>query len=147
MAYKFGIEENFAAVASLGMSMTSPLRTRWVADLIRGKSVEEASRQLLLAEKKAAVVFRKLLLSAVSNAEQKGVADLDRLFVKTVFVNEGPRVKRFMPRAQGRADRRLTRTSTIFLGLSEKKSSKSSSSTKAKTKKSTSKEKAAGDKS
>jgi large subunit ribosomal protein L22 len=144
MAYTYGNKDNYAAVASLGMVMSSPMRTRWVADLIRGKSVEEASRQLLLAQKKAAGVFRKLLLSAVSNAEQKGVADLDRLFVKTVFVNEGPRIKRFMPRAQGRADTRLTRTSSIFMGLSEKSSAKAVS-TKAKTKKTT-KTKASGDK-
>ncbi len=146
MAYTFGNKENFAAVASLGLSMTSPMRTRWVADLIRGKSVEEASRQLLLAQKKAAGVFRKLLLSAVSNAEQKGVADLDRLYVKAVFVNEGPRIKRFMPRAQGRADRRLTRTSSIFLGLAEKKVAKPAGSTKAKSKKKSTQEKPAGDK-
>lgn len=122
----------FSATATLSMAFCSPLRTRWVADLVRGRSVEDASRQLLLAEKKPAKVIRKLLLSALSNAESKGVADLDRLFVKTITVDEGPRVKRFMPRAQGRADRRLTRTSHIFMGLSEKssgaiKKSKSSS--------------------
>ncbi len=156
MANTFGNKDNFSSVASLSMVTTSPMRTRWVADLIRGKSVEEASRQLFLAQKKAAEVFRKLLLSAVSNAEQKGVADLDRLFIKTVFVDEGPRIKRFMPRAQGRADQRLTRTSNIFLGLAEKTTAKASGTgaSKAKTKKSasskksetTTKTKASGDK-
>jgi large subunit ribosomal protein L22 len=131
--------KNFSAVASLSMVTSSPMRTRWVADLIRGKTVEDASRQLFLARKKSAEIFRKLLLSAVSNAEQKGVADLDRLFIKTVVVDEGPRIKRFMPRAQGRADRRLTRTSNIFLGLAEKTSLSVSSKTSSKTKKVSSK--------
>jgi large subunit ribosomal protein L22 len=112
--------KKFSATASLSSVLCSPMRTRWIADLVRGRNVGDASRQLLLAEKKPAAVIRKLLLSALSNAEAKGVADLDRLFVNVLTVDEGPRIRRFMPRAQGRADRQLTRTSHIFLALSER---------------------------
>jgi large subunit ribosomal protein L22 len=91
-----------------------------VADLIRGKSLEFANRQLLLGKVKSAKIMLKLLRSAMANAQQKGVADLDRLYISELLVNEGPRIKRYMPRAQGRADRRLTRTSHIVMKLSEK---------------------------
>ena len=56
----------------------------------------------------------------MANAEKKGVADLDRLYVSELRIDEGPRIKRWMPRAQGKADRRTTRTSHIYLALSEK---------------------------
>lgn len=129
-----------ASKAKLSYAMVSPFRCRLVADLIRGKSIEEASRLLILENKKAAKIIYKILKSAMSNAEQKGVADLERLYVADLRVDEGPRIKRWMPRAQGRADRRLTRTSHISLGLAEKagsapvksaKTSKAKKSTKA----------------
>lgn len=130
-----------ASKAKLSYAMVSPFRCRLVADLVRGKSIEEASRLLILENKKAAKIIYKLLKSAMSNAEQKGVADLERLYVADLRVDEGPRIKRWMPRAQGRADRRLTRTSHISLGLAEKtggapvksaaKTSKAKKSTKA----------------
>ena len=110
-----------ASNAKLSHAMISPYRCRLVANLIRGKSIEDASRLLILENKKAAKILYKLLKSAMSNAEQKGVADLERLYVSDLQVNEGPRIKRWMPRSQGRADRRLTRTSHIQLGLAEKK--------------------------
>jgi large subunit ribosomal protein L22 len=71
---------------------------------------------------KAARIMLKLLRSAMANAQQAATSDLDRLFVSDLQVNEGPRLKRFMPRAQGRADGRWTRTSHITLKLSEKTS-------------------------
>lgn len=129
-----------ASKAKLSYAMVSPFRCRLVADLVRGKSIEEASRLLILENKKAAKIIYKLLKSAMSNAEQKGVADLERLYVADLRVDEGPRIKRWMPRAQGRADRRITRTSHISLGLAEKtgsapvksaKTSKAKKSTKA----------------
>jgi len=105
------------------MAMVSPVRCRQVADLIRGKSLEDANRSLLLEKVKSAKIMLKVLRSAMANAAQKGTADLDRLFVAELMVNEGPRLKRIMPRAQGRADGRWTRTSHITLKLSEKTAS------------------------
>lgn len=125
---------SLASSAKLYMAMTSPMRCRQVADLIRGKSIEAANRTLLLEKVKASKIMLKVLRSAVSNAEQKGVADLERLYVSSLMINEGPRIKRIMSRAQGRADRRVTRTSHIELVLSEKKSSPvSKKKTKSKT--------------
>jgi len=112
--------DNTASRASLWMAQCSPLRTRLVADLIRGQSLEEANRRLLLEKVKPAKIILKILRSAMANASQKGLADLDRLYVSEILVDEGPRIKRFMPRAQGRADQRLTRTSHISLKLGEK---------------------------
>jgi large subunit ribosomal protein L22 len=110
-----------ASEAKLSTALMSPVRARQVADLIRGKSLEWANRALILdSKKKAARVFLKLIRSAMANAQQKGTADLDRLFVSELQVNEGPRIKRFMPRAQGRADGRWTRTSHVILKLSER---------------------------
>jgi large subunit ribosomal protein L22 len=133
-----------AAKAKLSDQKVSPVRFRQVADLVRGRFLEDANRQLLLNQKtKSARMLLKLLRSAMSNAEQKSVFDMDRLYISTLMVNEGPRIRRFFPRAQGRADVRLTRTSHIVLELSEKagavkaKAAKSvaKKTTKAKTKK------------
>jgi len=112
--------QNYASEATLWMARVPPQRTRLIADLIRGKSLEYANRQLMLEKMKPAGIMLKLLRSAMANAAQKGVADMDRLFVSHLLVNEGPRIKRFMPRAQGRADVRLGRTSHIVLRLSER---------------------------
>lgn len=106
--------------AVLSRAMISPVRCRQVADLVRGKNLEWAHRALMLEKVKAARIMLKVLRSAMANASSKGVADLDRLFVSKLEVNEGPRIKRFMPRSQGRADGRWTRTSHIELCLSEK---------------------------
>lgn len=118
------LNQNYASQAVLTMAMVSPQRCRQVADLVRGKSLDVAHRTLLLEKVKSAKLVLKLLKSAMANAQQKGVADLDRLFVSEIQVNEGPRIKRHMPRAQGRADVRLTRTSHVTLKLSEKAISK-----------------------
>lgn len=125
-----------AATASLWMARVGPQRARLAADLIRGRSVEEANRRLLLEKMKSARVILKVLRSALANAQEKGVADLDRLFVAKLLVNEGPRIRRYFPRAQGRADVRLGRTSHIVLELAERASSKASGVGKVKTKKS-----------
>ena len=110
-----------AASAYLKTVNVSPVRCRQVADLVRGKSLEAAHRHLILEKVKCAKIVLGVLKSAMANAQQKGVADLDRLYISELQVNEGPRVKRFMPRAQGRADVRVGRTSHIILKLSEKK--------------------------
>ncbi len=120
-----------ASSAYLKMVTVSPVRCRQVADLVRGKSLEAAHRSLILEKVKSAKIVLNLLKSAMANAQQKGVADLDRLYISEIQVNEGPRIKRFMPRAQGRADVRLGRTSHIILKLSEKKVAKKPAKTKA----------------
>lgn len=120
-----------ASKVSLSMAMISPLRCRQVADMIRGKKIEYANRVLLLEKPKAARILLKVLRSAMANAQQKGVADLDRLYVSELMVNEGPRIKRYMPRAHGRADQRWTRTSHIEMKLSEA-AAKGAAKTKAK---------------
>lgn len=135
--------QTVASRAQLTMAMVSPQRCRLVADLIRGKRLEDANRMLLLEKVKSAKILLKLLRSAMANASQKGVADLDRLFVSELLVDEGPRIKRFMPRAQGRADKRITRTSHISLKLSEKAASATAAP---KAKKKTASKKATGEK-
>jgi large subunit ribosomal protein L22 len=113
-----------ASHAKLSFVGVSPYRARLVANLVRGKTLEEASRLLILENKKAAKIIYKLLKSATSNAEQKGVADIERLYVSELRVDEGPRIKRWMSRSQGRADQRLTRTSHITMKLAEKTGAK-----------------------
>ncbi len=113
--------EKPAATAQLSMAHTCAQKCRLSADLVRGQMLEEAHRRLTLEPKKAAKMVLKLIKSAMANAQQKGVVDLDRLFVSEIQVGEGPRLRRMMPRAQGRADRILRRTAHVYLALSEKK--------------------------
>lgn len=89
--------------ASLRYARVGAQKARLVADLVRGKTVTEAYRILTYSEQKPAVMIMKLLKSAVANAEQKQVNDLESLYVKTIYVDQGPSMKRFRPRAQGRA--------------------------------------------
>jgi len=128
------VAQNYASQAYLKMAMVSPQRCRLVAELVRGKSLDAAHRTLLLEKVKSAKLILTLLKSAVANAQQKGVADLDRLYVSEIQVNEGPRIKRHMPRAQGRADVRLTRTSHVILQLSEKTAARKPAAKKSTTK-------------
>lgn len=92
---------------------SSAQKTRLVADQIRGLTVDKALDVLTYSPKKAAVLVKKVLLSAIANAEHNEGADIDALKVKTVFVDEGPSMKRIKPRAKGRADRIVKRTSHI----------------------------------
>ncbi len=108
------------ARAKLKFARLSPRKTRLVADMVRGKGVQEVINLLKFSPQKAAAVFSTLVNSAVANAEQKGVSDIDRLYLKAVTVDQGPRLKRFMPRAQGRATRILKPTSHITVILDEK---------------------------
>lgn len=107
------------ARAVLRNAKISPRKARLVADMIRGKEVGAALKELRFTDKKVAPMLAKIVRSAVANAEQKGVSNPDSLYVKTTFVNEGPTVKRFMPRAMGRATKILKRTSHITVVLSE----------------------------
>jgi large subunit ribosomal protein L22 len=88
--------------------------------MVRGKGVQEALNILRFSPQKAAGIVYQLVGSAVANAEQKGVADVDRLYIKSIAVDQGPVLKRFMPRAQGRATRIRKPTSHITVVLNEK---------------------------
>ena len=92
---------------------------RLIADQIRNKPVEEALNILTFSNKKAAVLVKKVLSSAISNAEHNDGLDIDELKVSSVFVDEGSTMKRIRPRAKGRANRILKRTSHISVGVSE----------------------------
>lgn len=105
--------------AKLRHARISAQKGRLVADQIRGLPVEQALEQLAFSNKKAAAMFKKLLDSAVANAEHNDGADIDELKVKTVMVNEGPTMKRIRARAKGRAARILKRTSHITLTVAD----------------------------
>ena len=98
----------------------SPRKAREVADLIRGKSVEEASATLRFTPRAAAEIVEKVLNSAVANAEKNLKIRRDDLFVSTTFVDEGPTLKRIRPRAQGRAFRINKRTSHITVVVKQR---------------------------
>ena len=91
----------------------SPRKARLVADMIRGKSVTQAVSTVRFCNKKAAGLIEKVLLSAVANAKQVTGSEEEVLTVKSIFVDEGPTLKRFLPRAMGRATRIRKRTSHI----------------------------------
>jgi large subunit ribosomal protein L22 len=108
------------ARATLKYKRISPRKARLVADLIRGKKVEEALNILALTPKVGASILEKLLLSAVANGRDTGeISDPDALLVSEIQVNEGPTMKRFRPRARGRATMIRKRTSHITLVLSD----------------------------
>lgn len=98
----------------------SPYKVRVVLDLVRGLPVEEAQHVLRLTPRAAAQPVSKLLASAVANAEHNHALDADELFVSEAFANEGPTLKRWRPRARGRASQILKRTSHITIVVSEK---------------------------
>jgi large subunit ribosomal protein L22 len=99
----------------------APRKVRLVVDLIRGKQIGEAVAILNHTPKAASIVVEKLLKSAAANAEHNYEMNLDNLVVSEVFVDEGPTLKRFRPRAMGRASAINKRTSHITLVVSEKK--------------------------
>ena len=98
----------------------SPRKAAQVADLVRGKSVGEAYAILKFTPNKGAAIIEHLLKSAVANAEHNYNMDVDKLYVSTIFVDQGPSLKRFKPRAMGRADGIMKRTSHITVMVSEK---------------------------
>ncbi|MDT9587650.1 MAG: 50S ribosomal protein L22 [Candidatus Arsenophonus melophagi] len=101
----------------------SAQKVRLVADLIRGKKVSKALEILNFSNKRAASLVKKVLESAIANAEHNNGADIDDLKVIKIFVDEGPTMKRMMPRAKGRADRILKRTSHIAIAVSDRRES------------------------
>jgi large subunit ribosomal protein L22 len=98
----------------------APRKARIVMDLIRGKSVEEALSILHFIPKRASVIIEKVLRSAIANAEHNYEMKKDGLFVFKAYVDEGPTLKRFMPRAFGRAARIRKRTSHLTVVLRER---------------------------
>lgn len=106
--------------ASLRYARISPQKARLVADQIRGMNVEPALQLLEFSSRKGAHIVKKVLESAIANAEHNDGADIDELKVSTVFVDEGPTYKRIQARAKGRANRILKRTSHITVAVAEK---------------------------
>ena len=98
----------------------SAQKARLVADQIRGKRVDEALNILAYSPKKGADLVKKVLESAIANAEHNDGADVDELRVSTIFVDEAMTMKRIKPRAKGRADRILKRNSHITVKVSDK---------------------------
>ncbi|WP_409421798.1 50S ribosomal protein L22 [Pseudaeromonas sp. ZJS20] len=109
------------AIAKHRFARTSAQKARLVADQVRGMPVERALNLLTFSPKKAAVLVKKVLESAIANAEHNEGADIDTLKVDTIMVDEGPSMKRIRPRAKGRADRILKRTAHITVVVSDAK--------------------------
>ena len=105
--------------ARLRGARISAQKARLVADQVRGLKVEDALNVLTFSSKKAAVIVKKVLESAIANAENNEGADVDELKVSTIFVDEGMTLKRIKPRAKGRADRIMKRTCHITVKVSE----------------------------
>jgi large subunit ribosomal protein L22 len=98
----------------------SPRKLRLVSDLIRGEMVSNAMSTLKFTTKRGAKIMYKTLMSAVANAEVRGTINMDNLYVKKVWVDEGTTMKRYMPRAQGRATVIRKRLSHLNMILDEK---------------------------
>jgi large subunit ribosomal protein L22 len=99
----------------------SAQKTRLVADMVRGKKVDEALILLRFTPKKSGRLITKVLRSAMANAENAKAFDLEKLYVKKIKIDQGPRLKRFRPRAMGRATRIIKPSSHITVVLDEKK--------------------------
>jgi large subunit ribosomal protein L22 len=106
--------------AKLRYLRIAPRKVRLVADLIRGKSVEEAERILNFTRKKAALPLLKLLKSAIANAKHNFNLDEKNLYISKIIVDEGPKMEKIFPRARGRADIIQKKTSHVTLVLKEK---------------------------
>ena len=93
---------------------------RLVADLVRGKKVDQALNILMFTQKKAAGIVKKALDSAIANAEHNDGADIDELFVKSIYVEQGTTLKRFTARAKGRGNRIVKRNSHITVTVADR---------------------------
>ena len=105
--------------ARLKGARISPQKARLVADQVRGRPVEEALSLLEFSNKKAAHIVKKVLNSAIANAENNEGADVDELKVSSIFVDEGMTMKRIRPRAKGRADRIFKRSCHITVKVAD----------------------------
>ncbi|CAL4323997.1 50S ribosomal protein L22 [Buchnera aphidicola (Periphyllus testudinaceus)] len=106
-------------VAKYKKARSSAQKLRLVADLIRGKKVDKALDILNFSNKKASFLIKKVLESAISNAENNKGLDIDLLKISQILIDEGPTMKRMMPRAKGKADQILKRTSHITIVVSD----------------------------
>ena len=97
----------------------SPRKVRLIMDELRGKKVEEALNVLTFAPQKSARLVKKLINAAVANAGENSQIDVDTLYIKRLYADEGPTLKRFRPRAMGRASRIRKRTSHLTVILDE----------------------------
>ena len=109
-------------IAKANTIRIAPRKARLVIDLIRGKEIKEARAILMFTPKAASPVILKVLNSAVANAENNNNKKLEDLFVKEVYVNEGARLKRLLPRAKGKGDIIKKRTCHITVVVAEKES-------------------------
>ena len=105
--------------AKLRGARLSAQKARLVADQVRGRQVEEALNLLSYSSKKGADIIKKLLNSAIANAEHNEGADVDELKISEIYVDEGMTMKRIMPRAKGRADRILKRSCHISITVAD----------------------------
>jgi len=105
------------STAHLRNVRVSPRKARLVADMIRGETATEALRRLQFCDKKSAAMLSKLLMSAISNAREKSHVDIDDLVITELKVDMGRTLKRYLPRAQGRASNIRKRSSHISLQL------------------------------
>ncbi|NNE05912.1 MAG: 50S ribosomal protein L22 [Xanthomonadales bacterium] len=105
--------------AKLSNARISAQKVRLVADQVRGMPVEKAEQLLTFSTKKAAHIVKKVLMSAIANAEHNEGADIDELKIHTIMVDEGPTMKRGRARAKGRGTRILKRTSHITLTVAD----------------------------
>lgn len=107
-------------LAKLRNVRISPQKVRLVADLIRGKGLEDALNALRFLPKKGARMAEKLIQSAMNNAREQKGADVDRLFIKEAYVDRAPIIKRYMARAQGRTNQIKKRMAHITVVLGER---------------------------
>ena len=112
------------ACAKLRHAKITPRKARLVANLIRGEKVGDARNVLAALPKKSSKIIGKLLLSVVANAEDRGIGDIDDLYVKEIFVDQGPVTKRFEARSMGRSNVIKKRTSHITIAVSPIKNKK-----------------------
>ncbi len=105
--------------ATLRYARISPQKCRLVADVIRGKQVDDALKLLTFSPKKSARIIKKVLESAIANAEHNHGADIDELRVAAIEVNEAPRLRRYRARAKGRGTRIIKRNSHITVGVGD----------------------------
>jgi large subunit ribosomal protein L22 len=113
-----------ATMAKLKFVRISAQKARLVADQVRGMPVDRALNLLTFSTKKAAEIIKKVLSSAIANAEHNDGADIDELQVAAITVDAGPSQKRMSPRAKGRGARILKRTSHITVTVAEKAANK-----------------------
>ena len=102
-----------ATTAKLSHARISPQKARLIADQIRGMPVDQAVSLLTFSNKKGAAIIKKVLLSAIANAEHNDAADVDALTVERITIDEASTIKRWRPRARGRASKIFKRSSHV----------------------------------